>query len=73
MGFILPPPESNNLAKGSKDISAQNSREPSTRLQESGEEAEGQEEFKTTQTEDADKTDCAERKSTASDRRKGEW
>ena len=72
LGFILPPPES----KGPKDISAQNSQEPSTHLQESeeqDEEEEGQEEFKTTQTEDADETDCAERKCSASDRPKGKW
>ena len=71
LGFILPPPES----KGPKDISAQNSQEPSTHLQDSEEqqEEEGQEEFKTTQTEDADETDCAERKCSASDRPKGKW
>ena len=73
MEFILPPPESNNLAKGSKDISAQNGQEPSTHLQESEEEEEGQEEFKTTQKEVADETDCAERKCTDSDRPKGIW
>ena len=75
LGFILPPPESNNLVKGPKDISAQNSQEPSTHLQESEEqeEEEGQEEFKTTQTEDADETDCAEKKCSASDRPKGIW
>ena len=59
-GFILPPPESNNLVKGPKDISAHNGQEPSTHLQE-GEEEESQEEFKTTETEDADETDCAEK------------
>ena len=75
LGFILPPPESNDLVKGPRDISAQNSQEPSTHLQESEEqeEEEGQEEFKTTQTEDADETDCAERKCSASDRPKGIW
>ena len=73
MGFILPPSESNNLVKGPKDISAENGQEPSTHLQESEEEEEGQEEFKTTQTEDADETVCAEKKSSASDRPKRIW
>ena len=74
LGFILPPPESNNLAKGPKDISDQNGQEPSTHLQESEErEEEVQEEFKTTRTEDDDETDCAERKCSASDRPKGLW
>ena len=39
LGFILPPPESNSLVKGPKDISDYNGQEPSTHLQE-GEEKE---------------------------------
>ena len=54
--FILPPPGSNKLAKGPKDISDQNGQAPSTHLRESEEQEEEavQEEFKTTRTEDAE-------------------